>query len=164
MYEANDGSPFGAIMLMVILAVYAYFAFAQYKIAQKAGHSSPWMAWIPIANLFQLIDIAGKQWFWILLLFVPFVNIICFAILWAEAAKRIGCSEVWGWLTILPFINFVSIGVMAFGSGSPQVSGSTQGSTQGSGSTYVPGDAQGSGHNPPAPPKPEEHREPHYTG
>ena len=71
MYEPNDGGPFGMIMFMVIIAVYCYFAYAQYRIAQKTGHPSPWMAWVPIANTFQLIDMANKQWFWILLLLVP---------------------------------------------------------------------------------------------
>lgn len=142
MYGANDGSPFGAIMLMIIVAVYFYFSYAQFRIAQKAGHQSPWMAWIPIANTFQLINIAGKQWFWILLLFVPFVNVVCFAILWAEAAKRINCAPAWGWLMILPFINFVSIGVMAFGSGN----------------------SGGSGYHPPAPPRPEQKKEPQQVG
>lgn len=142
MYEPNNGSPYGAIMLLVIVAVYCYFAYAQYRIAQKAGHSSPWMAWIPIANLVQLVDIAGKPWYWLLLLFVPVVNIVCLAILWMEAAKRIGCSAVWGVLTILPFINLVSIGVMAFGSNRNQVSG----------------------HNPPPPYQPAERKEPQQVG
>ena len=142
MYDANDGSPYGAIMLMVILAVYFYFSYAQYRIAIKANHSSPWMAWIPIANTVQLVDMAGKPWHWLLFLLVPVVNIICFGILWAEVAKRCNCAALWGWMTLLPFINFVSIGIMAFGSGS----------------------GSGSGYYPPSPPRPDEKKEPQQVG
>jgi hypothetical protein len=41
------------------------------------------------------------------------LTIICFAILWAETAKRVGCSAFWGVMVLFPFINFVSLGLMA---------------------------------------------------
>ncbi|MFQ6115928.1 MAG: hypothetical protein ACE5NG_17850 [bacterium] len=62
---------------------------------------------------------AGKPWYWFIFCLIPFVNVIVFAILWINVAKACCQSPVWGFLTILPFINFISIGVLAF-TGSPR--------------------------------------------
>jgi hypothetical protein len=117
MYEPATGDAYGAIFYIFVLAVYLYFTYAQYKIAQKVGHSDPWWAFIPIINSYQLVQMAKKEWYWFVFLLIPFVNIICFAILWMETAKNCYHSPLWGFLMILPFINFVSIGVMAFSGG-----------------------------------------------
>lgn len=119
MHEPAVSDGFGAVEFLVILAIYFYFTFAQYKIAQKLGHSSPWWAFIPIINTFQLIQMARKEWYWFLFLFIPVVNVVCFAILWMEVAKYCRMSPVWGIATLVPFINFVSIGLMAFSNASP---------------------------------------------
>ena len=116
MYETTyDGGGIGAVMWLIILAAYLYFAYALFKIAQKTGHSgNAWWAFIPILNTFLLIQMAGRPWYWFLLCLVPLVNVIIFAVLWIDVAKACSQPPVWGFLTILPFINFVSIGVLAF--------------------------------------------------
>lgn len=121
MYETtHDGSGIGAVMWLIILAAYLYFAYAQFKIAQKTGHSgNAWWAFIPILNFFLLVQMANKPWYWFLFSLVPFINIIILAVLWIDVAKACNQSPVWGFLTILPFINFISIGVLAF-SGPPR--------------------------------------------
>ncbi|MFZ5979206.1 MAG: DUF5684 domain-containing protein [Candidatus Zixiibacteriota bacterium] len=118
MYEANYGQNFGALFYLFIFAFYFYYGFAQYKIAQKIGHESPWWSFIPFLNAFQLVQLARKEWYWFLFFFIPFVNIIPLAIVWWHTAKNCGHSPVWGLLTIVPFINFISIGIMAFAQGS----------------------------------------------
>jgi hypothetical protein len=110
-----DGGGFGAVTWLIILAVYLYFAYAQFKIAQKTGHSgNAWWSFIPILNIFLLVQMANKPWYWFLFCLVPFINIIILAVLWIDVAKACSQSPVWGFLTILPFINFISIGVLAF--------------------------------------------------
>jgi len=116
MYETTyDGGGFGAVMWLIILAAYLYFAYAQFKVAQKTGHSeSAWWAFIPFLNTFLLIKMANKPMYWFLFCLVPVVNIYIFAVLWIDVAKACSQPAVWGFLTILPFINFVSIAVLAF--------------------------------------------------
>lgn len=114
MYESNYSSGYGTVFYLIFLGVYFYYTYAQYKIALKAGHHSSWWAFIPILNLFQLVQLAGKQWWWFLLFFVPVVNIICLAIVWMETAKNCGHPPIWGFLTIFPFLNLITIGIMAF--------------------------------------------------
>ena len=116
MYETiYDGGGIGAVMWLIILAAYLYFAYAQFKIAQKTGHSgNAWWAFIPILNTVLLTQMAGRPMYWFFFCLIPFINIIIFAVLWIDVAKACSQPPVWGFLTILPFINFVSIGVLAF--------------------------------------------------
>ena len=117
MYESNYGNEFGVLFYLFFIAVYFYFTFAQYKIAQKIGHHSSWWAFVPILNAFQLVQLAGKEWWWFLLLFVPVLNIVFYAWCWIDTAKRCGHPPIWGFLTIIPFLNFISIGIMGFTNG-----------------------------------------------
>jgi len=117
MYESAQGDFYGMFFWIAALAMYFYFSFAQYKMAQKTGHTAPWWAFIPILNTFQLIQMAGKEWYWFLFCLVPIVNVICFAILWANAAKACHHAPFWGVLMLLPFINFVAVGVLGFTQG-----------------------------------------------
>jgi hypothetical protein len=116
MYEpADGGAGFGAVFFLIMLAVYFYFAFTQYKIAQKVGCADKaWWSFVPVLNTFLLIQMAGKDWFWFLFCLIPLVNLIAFAILWMEVAKASGSSSIWGLLVLVPFLNFVAMGVMAF--------------------------------------------------
>ena len=116
MYETiYDGGGIGAVMWLIILAAYLYFAYAQFKIAQKIGHrDSAWWAFIPILNTVLLVKMAAKPLYWFLFCLIPFINIIICAVLWIDVATACSQSPVWGFLTILPFINFISIGVLAF--------------------------------------------------
>ncbi len=120
MYEPGyDGGGISIAAVLAILAIYCYFAYAQYKIAQKVGCADQaWWSWIPIMNLFLLTRMAGKAWFWALLCFIPIISLAAWALLWVEVAKAAGHSGIWGVLMLLPFLNFVAIGVMAFSGGS----------------------------------------------
>ena len=110
-YAADSGMGF---VLFLWAALYFYFAFTQYKIAQKVGHESPWWAWVPILNFFQQIQMAGKEWYWFLFCLVPVVNIFCIAIIWMDIARNCRQSAAWGIMAIVPFINFVALGYLAF--------------------------------------------------
>ena len=118
MYESGyAGGGFGGMILFVWAVLYFYFAFTQYKIAQKVGHQSPWWSWIPVLNLFQQIQMAGKEWWWFILYLVPVVNIFAMAYIWVCIAKNCHKPAFWGILSILPFLNFIAWGYLAFSGG-----------------------------------------------
>ncbi len=122
MYESSGGEQLFAMIWMIVLVAYCYFTFAQFKVAQKLNHDNPWFAFIPILNTVQLVQMANKPLHWLIFLFIPIVNIVCFAILWIETAKAVGQPSWVGFCMLLPFINFVSAGMMAWGGGSIQSS------------------------------------------
>ena len=79
---------------------------AIWKIFSKAGHPG-WMSLIPIYNLHILLKIIDKPQWWILLFFIPFVNIIIYLILNRDIAKYFDKSPGFGiGLSFLPFIFF----------------------------------------------------------
>ncbi|MEW5993205.1 MAG: DUF5684 domain-containing protein [Candidatus Zixiibacteriota bacterium] len=120
MYESTYGGGFGAYEAAVWLfwlAVYFYWAFAQYKIAMKTGHdNNAWWAFIPILNIYQWTELAGRPWYWFVLCLVPFVNLVFIAWLWVDIAKYCGQPTIWGVLFLIPPISLISLGVLGFSS------------------------------------------------
>ena len=109
--------------LVFVLALYAYAALALMKIAKKTNIDKPWLAWIPIANLYLITQIAGVQWWTMLLvIFLPIIPIlgyfaamgVCIWWFWKIAETR-GKPGWWGILMIIPIVNLVILGILAWG-------------------------------------------------
>lgn len=94
---------------------YAYFAFCLQMIAGKTGNTEDsWMAWIPIVNIYLLCKMAGMPGWWVLLFFIPLVNIVIIVLVWMEIASALGKSNLLGLLMIIPFVNLIVLGYLAF--------------------------------------------------
>lgn len=96
------------------LIFYIYLSFCIMKIAQKLGVENAWLAWIPIVNLWIIVQCAGKEWWWILLLFIPIISIVFAIILWMAIAERRGKPSWLGILMIVPIANLIVPGYLAF--------------------------------------------------
>ncbi len=126
MYESgyNGGAAlFGGLFWAAFAVLYLYFAVAMYKIAKKCHHDNEaWWGFVPILNALLAIKCASRPMYWFVFLLIPIVNIVVAAIMWADIAKAVGKHPAWGILTLLPFINFVAVGVLAFsGPSSPTI-------------------------------------------
>ena len=97
------------------LVFYIYFAICLMQIAKRTNTPNGWMAWIPILNIYLMCKLAGKSGWWIILLLIPFVNIIAVIIIWAEIAKKLGKPAWWGVLMLIPIVNIIIPGILAFG-------------------------------------------------
>jgi Family of unknown function (DUF5684) len=122
-YEAGSsidpavGAAFGAVMLFWMLlwiAIYVYFAIVLMKIAKKTNTPNGWFAWIPFLNLYLIAKLAGKSGWWLILMLIPFVNIIIAIIVWMAISKRLGHPEWLGILIIIPIANLIVPGYLAF--------------------------------------------------
>ena len=102
------------IYLFFCLASYIYFAICLMLIAKKTSTPNSWMAWIPVLNLYLMCKAAGKSGLWILLLLIPFVNVVALILLWAGMAARLGRPAWWGILMIFPLVNVILMGILAF--------------------------------------------------
>ncbi len=96
------------------LAFYLFFAFCIYKIAKKLDVPAAWLAWIPIAQIWPVVGSAGKPWWWILLLFIPIVGGLIAIYLWMCIAENLGKNKWLGLLMLLPFVNMIFLGYLAF--------------------------------------------------
>jgi hypothetical protein len=112
----------GMVFWVFVIATYIYMSYTQYVIAKKCGcNDTAFLAFIPVVNMFLLCQMAKKPGWWFVLLLIPFVSIIFYAILWIEAAKNAGHSAVWGFLAIIPPLCLLAWGVIAFGKGNGTV-------------------------------------------
>ncbi len=100
--------------LVISLAMYVYVALALSTIAQKTGTENGWLAWIPIANIILMLNIARKPVWWILLCLIPLVNIVIFIIVWMGIAEARNKPNWWGVLMIVPIVSIIVPGYLAW--------------------------------------------------
>jgi uncharacterized protein DUF5684 len=116
----NDRAPaaaFGGFLLVFLLcclAGYVYLALALQTIAQKTNTENSWLAWIPIANIILMLNIAKKPIWWILLFLIPLVNIVIPILVWRGVAEARNKPSWWGILIIVPVINLIVPGYLAW--------------------------------------------------
>jgi hypothetical protein len=103
---------FGVMMALLIgLAIYLYYSWAWYVIAQKLKHKKPWLAWIPIVKWAMILQLGGFHWAWIFLIFIPVLGWLALFILWIITTWRVFESRNYpGWFSlslIIPKVGFV---------------------------------------------------------
>ncbi|TCK66702.1 signal peptidase I [Winogradskyella wandonensis] len=60
-----------------------------WKLYIKAGRSA-WEAFIPVYNAVILMKIITRPWWWVILIFLPIVNLIMIPAVWVETARAFG--------------------------------------------------------------------------
>jgi hypothetical protein len=96
----------GLIGLAIIVAIIAGF----WKVFEKAGKPG-WAAIIPIYNGIVLLEIAGKPLWWIILCFIPCVNLVIVILVGLAVARNFGKSDGFGiGLALLGFIFYPILG------------------------------------------------------
>lgn len=108
------GPIFALIIPILSIAVYIYIGFSLQTIAKKTNTDNSWFAWVPILNLFLMVQISGKPVWWFILLLIPGVNLVIFILLWMEIAKKVNKPTWWGLLLLVPGINIIVPGYLAF--------------------------------------------------
>lgn len=102
------------IYLLVGLIIWGYIAYSIQIIAHKTNTKNAWMAWIPLLNLVLMLRI-GKQPLWVIIgFFIPYANYLIMAALWAEIAGALNKSKWLGILWLIPGINLILPGYLAF--------------------------------------------------
>ena len=101
------------------LAVYVWLAACLMVIADKTETPNGWLAFIPILNVYLFCKVAGHSGWWTLaILFVPLLDIVLTIWFWVEIARRRNQSSILGILMIIPIVNLVIAGIIAFSGGS----------------------------------------------
>jgi hypothetical protein len=100
----------GSIIYLLILIVTIA---GMWKVFEKAGQPG-WAAIIPIYNLIVLLQIVGKPIWWIVLFFIPLVNLVALILIAMELAVCFGKSKGWG-IGLLFFFAFIGYPLLGFG-------------------------------------------------
>ena len=113
---AQDSSSSGgasiAILAVVYIVLIAIYLVSMWKLFTKMGQPG-WQGIIPILNAYVIYRLAGKEWWWVLLLFIPCINIIALWFLADSTAKLFG-KEL-GWTIALFIFPGISHIILAFG-------------------------------------------------
>lgn len=91
-----------------ILIIQVVHGLGTWKLYIKAGRQA-WEAFVPVYNGVILMKIINRPWWWIILLFLPIVNIIMFAIVWVETARSFGKNS-----NLDTFLAIVTLGFYNF--------------------------------------------------
>jgi hypothetical protein len=111
--QSND-SPlpalFGVFGLTIVCAILVSVIAGMWMTFTKAGEPG-WGVLIPIYNVYLMTQIAKRPGWWVLLMFIPFVNLIIQIIVAIGIAENFGKSAAFGiGLMFLPFIFYPIIG------------------------------------------------------
>lgn len=101
--------------LIIAVAFYLILAFPLYAMGQKTDSTHSWFAFVPILNLVLMLEIAGKDLWWILLMLIPCVNIVVFIIVWMGIAEAMNKPSLLGLLMLIPVVNLIVPYYLAFG-------------------------------------------------
>ncbi len=108
----EDSAGISMIAFLFMVAIVVFYAAAAWKLNVKAGEPG-WGALIPIYNIYLHLMIADKPGWWLILYFIPLVNIVVEIIVTIEIAKKFGKSTEFG--IGLVFLSFIFYPILAFG-------------------------------------------------
>ena len=75
--------------LLFILCIQGVHFFGTWKLYQRAGFKA-WQAAIPIYNALILMKIINRPIWWVVMFFMPIINLIIFPVVWVETARSFG--------------------------------------------------------------------------
>lgn len=101
---------FGVIWLIAIVVAIVSLVF-MWKMFTKAGKPG-WAAIVPIYNQVVTLQIIGRPVWWVVLMFIPFVNLWIWVVVLADLAKAYSRSV--GFSVVLFFFTVIGYGVLAF--------------------------------------------------
>lgn len=113
MNDSSSGAAaagFGLIGFIIWLAIIVLIIAAMWKVFTKAGQPG-WGVLIPIYNVYLLCKVAGKPGWWLLLMFIPLVNIIIAIMVALGVAENFGKGGGFAvGLFLLPFVFYPILG------------------------------------------------------
>ncbi len=91
----------GTQWIIFILVVQAIHFLGTWKLYVKAGRKA-WEAAIPVYNAIVLMQIINRPKWWVILLFIPIINLLMFPVIWVETIRSFGRNKLWEtWAVIL---------------------------------------------------------------
>ena len=107
--SSGAGIGFAVVLWLVLLAIYVV---AMWKLFTKMGQPG-WVGIIPLLNAYGIYKLAGRDWWWVILLLIPCINIVAAWFLASDTAKLFG-KEL-GWTIVLFFFPGIGHIILAFG-------------------------------------------------
>jgi len=110
--QQNADGAGGALVFLIWLAIVVVVLVGCWKMFVKAEQPG-WGILIPIFNAYLFIKVAGRPGWWLLLLFIPIVNIVVSIIITVDIARNFGKGV--GFALGLIFLGFIFYPILGFG-------------------------------------------------
>lgn len=75
--------------LVFVLVIQVIHFLGTWKLYVKAGRKA-WEALVPVYNAVVLMKIINRQKWWVILLFIPIINLMMFPVIWVETIRSFG--------------------------------------------------------------------------
>lgn len=103
---------YSPMQIVVAIVIGLITLVSMWKIYEKAKQPG-WSAIIPIYNVLVQLRIVKRPWWWLILLIIPFINVIFGIIITYDLAKAFGKGV--GYTLLLIFLPFIGYPMLAFG-------------------------------------------------
>lgn len=113
-FSSAAGAGLGIFLILAwvfAIAIWVVSLISMWKVFKKAGKPG-WASIVPYYNFYVMTQIAGVEWWYLLLLLVPFANIYAMYKIYDGIAKNFGKST--GFTFGLIFLPFVFFAILAF--------------------------------------------------
>ncbi len=100
------------VVMYVWLILAIFYIVVYWKLFLKAGQPG-WGILIPIYNAYLMLKIAKRPGWWLILLFIPVVDVVIGIIVIFDIAKNFGKSVGFGFGLL--FLGFIFFPILAFG-------------------------------------------------
>jgi hypothetical protein len=97
---------------LIVIGLFILSLGSMWLVFEKAGKPG-WAAIVPLYNVIVFLEIIGKPWWWLLLMLIPYINIIW--IIWASNlfVKSFGDKSVWSTISFLCVL-YIYLPLLAF--------------------------------------------------
>lgn len=102
------------MVLVLVVALYAFFSYCLLVIARKTDTDGGWMAWVPVLQLYLMCKVAHLSGWMMLLMFVPIVNVVFAVVLMMKIAEATQKPSWVGVLTVVPVVGMFVLPYLAF--------------------------------------------------
>ena len=104
------------IEMILFFASSIIFAVSGHVIGRKLGHSSPWLAWVPMVSVFYFASLGRVSRTVMVMYFIPILNLYAWGTTFASISGRLSLPNWLGYCILLPVVNVFTMAYMA-GSG-----------------------------------------------
>ena len=98
----------------LILLIYLLAAYWLFLIAKKLKGKWAWLAWLPVASNYLVVRLAKKPFYFLILMYIPLLNIYYDFILWREIFKRYNRNWLYAFLMLVPVLNWIGLVALAY--------------------------------------------------
>jgi Family of unknown function (DUF5684) len=99
---------------LIFILIYSFVSLSLYRIASRLAVPYAWLAVIPLVREWLIIKMTGRSWKWFVLILIPIINIVVAWLVWGDLARKLNRSVWYGRLMIIPLVNIILIGVLAY--------------------------------------------------